>query len=167
MTSSLAPLDEEALQATANDAVDWFEHDRWRADDDFWALVELGTVAPDSYQTHLAGQDAAALLRYAWRFRLLEDMIDEQAAPLGPPNSEDSAEDFRGWLVARGRATYAAVLDGTGGPRGLDWSRPVPGFDNERSTGAPRLPGIDLRYAAEDLWFERYGDEMPRPDAYW
>lgn len=111
----------------------------------FWALVALADSDFDAFSERLRAMDRASLIGFAWAF-------EEKAGLLWDPRyhrnrfSEDDLEDLSGWIVGRGRAFYEDIL---AHPERMpaDW-------DNSET-------GMDIPYAATEIHFERFGDEMP------
>src|SRR5688572_30336574 len=116
----------------------------------FWELVALARGDWERFRQHLRELPTPAVAGFAHMFYGFECSLADRASELIP--SEDSAEDFCGWIVARGRDYYVLAL---GDPQRLD-DATVALFD---SAQLPRV-GIDIRYEAESVYFERTGEHL-------
>lgn len=127
----------------------------WRKDADFdafWALVDLARTDHPAFVAKLRAADRRELIRFEWIFV-------EMASALGrepyrrftdPTLSEDARDDLWEAVVGRGRAFYEDVL---AHPERMP--REVDSDDVSHR----------MRYEASNVFFERFGEEIP-PHSY-
>ena len=120
------------------------------SDDEFWALVTLANEDFDAFTKTLERMDRGALIAFAWKFEQLAGILydDEYLQHLNFENelSEDYLEDLCGWIVGKGKVFYEDIINHPEKmPTELD--------DTE--------PGISIQFEASQIYFDRYGEEMP------
>jgi hypothetical protein len=80
----------------------------------------------------------------------------DAASLINNGSSDDGFEDFRGWLIGRGRSVYEAAL------RDADWLASLPQVTGRRHPHRPRLECQDL-LSAWVLAYEAVTGEEPSP----
>lgn len=123
----------------------------WRKDinmDQFWALVELARTDFPAFVEALRNADRQELIRFAWVFEELASRLGGKRYRkyTNPSFSEDSTDDLWNEVVGRGRAFYEDVIAHPQKmPSDIDYSD----------------PSHKMRYEASNVFFERYGEEIP------
>lgn len=116
----------------------------------FWALVELANRDWGQFAARLRELSTPAIAGIAHMFFGFEASLAERSRTLLP--SEDSADDFCGWVVSRGKDHYVrAITD----PGILD-AGAVAEFDRDRR----RCGDSAIRYEAESAYHERTGEHL-------
>jgi len=125
--------------------------EEWRKDADlgeFWRLVALAREDRAAFLQTLREMDRRGLIRFAWLFEeLMTQLGREPHASHTPPEfSEDAVEDLWEEVVGRGREFYERVI---ADPARMPW-------ETDASD-----PSHRIRYDAGNVYFERYGEEIP------
>lgn len=125
--------------------------EEWKKDADpeaFWALIELARKDFEAFLAALKGLDRRGLIRFAWMFEELASGLGAEpyASHTNPEFSEDVLDDLWDEVVGKGRAFYEEVLAHPERmPADVDYSD----------------PSHRMRYEASNVFFERYGEEIP------
>lgn len=119
-------------------------------DADFWALVDLARSDWQQFKLRLRELSTPLVAGFAHMFWGFETTIAERSREL--LTSEDSADDFCGWVVGRGKKFYVAALADL---ERLD-AASVAAF--HRCDGSWSNSGI--RYEAETVYHERTGEDL-------
>jgi hypothetical protein len=116
-----------------------------------WSLIEDARADFDGFQATLRQLAQRDLEDFYWIFyELAGDLTEgeclDQVVEAEESISEDALEDLCGWIVAKGRDTYAGVLrDPASIPTSID----------------DDAAGIEILYEARRIYAERFGEEMP------
>ena len=121
----------------------------WQRDPgEFWALVDLGRRDFAAFVAALGAADRRGRLRFAWWFEYLQGTLRRPpyVDVTDPELSEDALDDLAHEVVGKGRAFYEAV-------------RADPALMPQRTDRGD--PAHRMRYEASNVYFARYGEELP------
>lgn len=123
----------------------------WKKDanpNTFWALVELARKDYEAFVAALKNLNRRELIRFAWMFEEFASRLGEEPYQrrINPTFSEDVTDDLWEEVVGKGQAFYEDVLEHPDKmPADVDYSD----------------PSHQMRYEASNVFFERYGEEIP------
>jgi hypothetical protein len=123
----------------------------WKQDadpDEFWSMIDLGRRDHAALAAALRDADRRSLLRFAWWFEYFQGTLRQQpyVDTEDPDLSEDELDDLADDVVGKGRMFYDQVREDPA-------KMPV-----EADAGDPARR---MRYLASNVYFERYGEELP------
>ncbi|MEO0406911.1 MAG: DUF4240 domain-containing protein [Cyanobacteria bacterium P01_A01_bin.135] len=123
----------------------------WKNDvsiDEFWSLVELARNDKRAFLKALRGMERRGLIRFSWLFEEFASRLGKKpySSHTNSTFSEDVLEDLWEEVVGRGQEFYENVV-----------SHPEEMLvDIDYSD-----PSHEMRYEASNIFFERYGEEIP------
>lgn len=115
----------------------------------FWETVEKGGRDPNRMREVLASLSGEDLQRFADELEWAITQMRGRKFARIHGDSEDIAEDVAAWVVSQGRDSYARVYDD-----------PALFPDIDHLNLSESFAGL-----AEQVYEERFGEEMPYPDA--
>lgn len=124
-----------------NDIDDIIEPD----DSQFWSIVSLVKQDFASFKQKLERMSQAELIGFVWKFEEIADLLYDDKY-LYNQTSEDYMEDLCGYIVGQGREFYEHVRAHPDQmPKAVDYAE----------------PGIDIKYQASEIYYDRFGEPMP------
>jgi len=125
--------------------------EKWKKDanlDEFWAMIDLARKDYPAFITTLKSMNRRGLIRFSWLF---EDLASALGAEpylqyANPEFSEDALDDLWNEVVCRGRAFYENVINHP---------------DQMPADADNSDPSHKMRYAANRIFRDRYGKELP------
>jgi hypothetical protein len=112
---------------------------------EFWKLVDLAQRDFDAFTTRLQKMSRDELVGFEWKFEEMAGYLYKPEFGVNYP-SEDAFEDLAAFVVGQGRAFYEKVIENPA-EMPSDWNR--------------AQHGIDIQYEASNVFYDRFGEEMP------